>query len=126
METHPNIDPLKIAGKVIGLHPDVSKRYKIEVFSVPEVLSYIDETSGDEMKRIGYVCRYSVKFNFKGAGRKVVSYKINSMEVESAINPEIKLAKTITTWLETRAETILAENLYDIIMSWGDKNQNDN
>lgn len=124
-ETHPNLDPLGLKGKMIGLHPSESKKYMIDGFSYPASFDVWDEELQEKRMQIGYICMYQVKFNFKDAGRKVVTYKIRSVEIGETEHQKSANKRMIINFLESNAEEVLANNMYDTLLKWEEHNQND-
>lgn len=115
---HPNKDPLGLAGAKVGYNP--KRALEVGVFSYPAVLSIKDQ-DGEYKDRVGEVYRYEVRMNFRDAGRKVVSYKISSYEIELAAVGQhgLKgLRKTAKDFLEHNSETFLAQNMDDELANW--------
>lgn len=123
--THPNIDPLGLRGKRIGHHPDERFRYNIESFSYPATFDIYDEESDTKKLKVGYVVIYQVKFNFENSGRKAVSHRINSTDLDSSQHNTDGIRKMVVTFLEDHAERILADTGYDKVLPWEDKNSAD-
>jgi hypothetical protein len=124
--SHPNMDVLGISGKMIGLHPDPSKRYAIECFSYPASIEVWDQESLEKVMRVGYVCIYIVKFNFKYAGRKVVKHKLSNLDAGETPQERARAEKMVVGFLEHTAEELLAHHIEDVLLKWDEPNTNDN
>lgn len=124
-ETHPNMDPLSLRGKRIGLNPNDKCRYVIDTFSYPATIDVFDKDVGDVIPKIGYMIIYQVKFNFENAGRKVVTYKISNFEAEGSQHHIEAKRRIVIGFLETHAETVLANNMYDTVLDWEKLTPND-
>lgn len=121
--THPNLEPLGLSGKVIGFSPDEKYRYKIESFSYPTHSIEWDDKADRNVTKVGYVVKYTVKFNFKFAGRKAVTFAVKSAEVEGQSELAVeRMKKVVINFLESRAEEILADNIQDILLPWDEEN----
>lgn len=123
--THPDIDPLNLRGKRIGMHHDDRFRYTIESFSYPATIEVFDKDYGEKVMKVGFVCLYRVKFNFQNAGRKMVTYKVNNFEVEGTPHHVDSQKKRVISFLENNAETVLANNIDDILLDWETITPND-
>jgi hypothetical protein len=120
-QNHPNKDPLGIVGKEIGY----SKRYKIYVFSHPAMHSIGDKDSLENQEISGESYRYSVQFNFKDAGRKVVTYVVASPTLETGQYDLHAITYTVIKFLEHHAETMLVQYMDDTLLEWDAPNGKD-
>jgi len=119
---HPHKDPLKIAGRTIGYDSDVNRRFLIEVFSHPAVHLISDAESLEKKEVIGESYRYSVKMNYKNAGRKVVTCIVASTDVtDNQFSNDRLMLKTIK-YLEHTAEEMQANQLDDVRIDWDAEN----
>ena len=121
------MDPLGLRGRVIGLSHDEKKKYEIVSFSHPCVTQEYDEKEDRMYPKVGYMVIYSVQFNFKYAGRKVVSFKAKSLEIEghSELQKE-RFKKSIVDFLERISEELLANNIDDIRLPWDEQEGKNN
>lgn len=119
METqHPNKDPLKLAGRVIGYDSDPSRRFTIEVFSHPAVHKVSTPDEDEDTDVIGESYRYSVKMNYKNGGRKVITCIVASTDItDNQFSNERLTLKTIK-YLEHTAEEMQANQQDDLRIDW--------
>lgn len=105
METeHPNKDPLKIVGKILGYDSDQNRRFLVKVFSHPCVHELKQEDSDEPKQVIGEAYRYSVEMNFENAGRKVVTCVVKSTDITDNDFSNERLRLRVLKWIESTCE----------------------
>lgn len=102
--THPNKDPLKIVGKVLGYDSDTNRRFVVKVFSHPSVHSVAVDGSEEHKEVIGESYRYSVEMNFEKAGRKVVTCLVKSTDITDNDFSNDRLRLKVLKWIESTCE----------------------
>lgn len=119
---HPEVDTLGLRDKIIGLSPSEKYKYKIESFSFPSHWIEWDDKQDRNVTKVGYVIKYTVKFNFKYAGRKAVTFSVKSTEFEGQSEVVVeRVKKTVINFLEKNAEEILAVNIQDTLLPWDEE-----
>lgn len=119
---HPNKDPLKIVGRVLGYDRDAERRFVVKVFSHPVVHRIPSEDSDEPNQVIGESYRYSVEMNFQKAGRKVVTCVVNSTDITDNDFSNDRLRLKVIKWIENECEELQAAQIDDKRIPWDSEN----
>lgn len=120
---HPHQDPLGLVGRVIGYDSDPNRKFVIEVFSHPDhFMTEFDEEDGGPKMDIGATYRYSVKMNYQKAGRKVITCKVTSKDLEDESVTKDMLRKVVLNYLEHNAEEMQVGQGDDKRIPWEEGN----